>query len=154
MIILGLMFSAAGMTVFIWGMRTSLTGSGDGSVVSRVSRDSSHWLGSGFEFLQGLRENFLVQGPLSVLRLISASVPPTCYRGNSHVKLQVILPVLCRSLVARLQLNTNAPYVDGFAAWSDMVHGCMVYAEGGETAVVSRGTSHISIVSQWHHFGE
>ena len=28
----------------------------------------------------------------------------------------------------RLQLNTHTPYVCGFA-WSDMVHGCMVYTE-------------------------
>ena len=32
----------------------------------------------------------------------------------------------CQSAGGRLQLNTHAPYVCGFA-WSDMVHGCMVY---------------------------
>ena len=46
----------------------------------------------------------------------------------------------------RLQLNTHAPYVCGFA-WSDMVHGCMVYTECAETAAVSCGTSHASAVS-------
>ena len=46
----------------------------------------------------------------------------------------------------RLQLNTHAPYVCGFA-WSDMVHGCMVYTERAETVAVSCGTSHVSAVS-------
>ena len=46
----------------------------------------------------------------------------------------------------RLQLNTQASYVCGFAR-SDMVHGCMVYTECAETAAVSRGTSHVSVVS-------
>ena len=31
----------------------------------------------------------------------------------------------------RLQLNTHIPYVCGFA-WSDTVHGCMVYTERAE----------------------
>ena len=35
----------------------------------------------------------------------------------------------------RLQINTHAPYVCGFA-WSDMVHGCMVYTECAEMAAV------------------
>ena len=51
-----------------------------------------------------------------------------------------------KSAGGRLQLNTNAPYVCGFA-WSDMVHGCMVYTERTETAAVSCGTSHASAVS-------
>ena len=34
----------------------------------------------------------------------------------------------CQSAGSRLQLNTHIPYVCGFA-WSDMVHGCMVYTE-------------------------
>jgi len=29
--------------------------------------------------------------------------------------------------------------------WRDMVHGWMVYTEGGEMAAVSRGTSHVTI---------
>ena len=46
----------------------------------------------------------------------------------------------------RLQLNTQASYICDFAQ-SDMVHGCMVYAECAETAAVSRGTSHVSALS-------
>ena len=46
----------------------------------------------------------------------------------------------------RFQLNTHTHYVCGFA-WSDMVHGGMVYTERAETAAVSRGTSHVSAVS-------
>ena len=33
-----------------------------------------------------------------------------------------------KSAGGRLQLNIHTPYVCGFA-WSDMVHGCMVYTE-------------------------
>jgi len=46
----------------------------------------------------------------------------------------------------RLQLNTHAPYVCGFA-WRDMVHSCMVYTERAEMAAASSGTSHVSAVS-------
>ena len=49
---------------------------GDSSVV----RAPDSWLkGRGFESLQEQRENFLLQGQLSVLTLISVSVPPPCY---------------------------------------------------------------------------
>ena len=51
-----------------------------------------------------------------------------------------------KSAGGRLQLNTHAPYVYGFA-WSDMVHGCLVYTERAEIAAVSCGTSHASAVS-------
>ena len=51
-----------------------------------------------------------------------------------------------KSAVGRLQLNTHAPYICGFA-WSDVVHGCMVYTERTEMAAVSCGTSHASAVS-------
>ena len=48
-------------------------GSGDSSVV----RVPDSWLkGCGFESLQERRENFLLQGQLCVLTLISVSVPP------------------------------------------------------------------------------
>ena len=49
----------------------------------------------------------------------------------------------CQSAGGRLQLNMHAPYVCVFA-WSDMVHGCMVYTELADTTAVSRGTSHAS----------
>ena len=51
-----------------------------------------------------------------------------------------------KSAGGRLQLNTHAPYVCGFAR-SDMVHGCMVYTERAAMAAVSCGTSHASAVS-------
>ena len=51
----------------------SYIGGGDSSVV----RAPDSWLKSrGFESLQGRRQNFLFQGRLSVLTLISVSVPP------------------------------------------------------------------------------
>ena len=65
--------------VCVWQMLIAL-GSGDSSVVR--TRDS--WLkGRGFESLQERRKNFLLQGPLSVLTLISVSVPPPCYRSST-----------------------------------------------------------------------
>ena len=51
-----------------------------------------------------------------------------------------------KSAGGRLQLKTHTPYVCGFA-WSDMVHGCMVYTERAEMAAVSCGTSHAIAVS-------
>ena len=56
------------------------------------------------------------------------------------------LVILPKSAGGRLQLNTHTPYICGFA-WSDMVHGCMVYTENAEMAAVSCGTSHASAVS-------
>ena len=53
-------------------------------------------------------ENFLLQGQLSVLTLISISVPPLCYR---HVKDP---GHSAKSAGGRLQLNTHTPYVCGF----------------------------------------
>ena len=42
------------------------------------------WLkGRGFESLLERRENFLLQGRLSVLTLISVSVPPPCYHSST-----------------------------------------------------------------------
>ena len=52
---------------------------GDSSVV----RAPDSWLKvRGFEFLLEWRENFLLQGRLSVLTLISVSVPPPCYHSK------------------------------------------------------------------------
>ena len=56
-----------------------------------------------------------------------------------------------KSAGGRLQPNTYASYICGFA-WSDMVHGCMVYRECVEMAAVSWGTSHANAIStqlQW-----
>ena len=53
---------------------------GDSSVV----RAPDSWLkGRGFESLLERRENFLLQGRLSVLTLISVSVPPPCYHSST-----------------------------------------------------------------------
>ena len=47
-------------------------------------RAPDSWLkGPGFKSLQERRENFLLQGRLSVLTLISVSVPPPCYRSST-----------------------------------------------------------------------
>ena len=55
-------------------------GSGDSSVV----RAPDLWLKDrGFESLLERRENFLLQGRLSVLTLISVSVPPPCYHSST-----------------------------------------------------------------------
>ena len=65
---------------FIRRDRSFHLGSGDSSVV----RAPDSWLkGRGFESLQERRENFLLQGQLSVLTLISVSVPPPCYRSST-----------------------------------------------------------------------
>ena len=51
---------------------------------SSVVRAPDSWLkGRGFESLLERRENFLLQGRLSVLTLISVSVPPPCYRSST-----------------------------------------------------------------------
>ena len=56
------------------------TESGDSSVV----RAPGSWLkGRGFESLQERREDFLLQGQLSVLTLTSVSVLPLCYRSST-----------------------------------------------------------------------
>ena len=55
-------------------------GGGDSSVV----RVPDSWLkGRGFESLLKRRENFLLQGRLSVLTLISVSFPPPCYHSST-----------------------------------------------------------------------
>ena len=84
---------------------------------SSVVRVPDLWSkGPGFKSLQ----NFLLHGQLSVLTLILVSIPPPCYvKDPSHS---------AKNVGGRLQLNTHAHYVCGFA-WSDMVYGCMVYTE-------------------------
>ena len=50
---------------------------------SSVVRALDSWSkGRRFESLQERQENFLLQGQLSVLTLISVSVPPPCYRSS------------------------------------------------------------------------
>ena len=55
---------------------------------ARIQLGIAQWLehrtrGRGFESLQELRENFLLQGQLSLLSLISVSVPSPCYRSST-----------------------------------------------------------------------
>ena len=52
-------------------------GAGIAQWLERRTRDR------GFESLLDRRENFLRQGQLSVLTLISVSVPPPCYRSST-----------------------------------------------------------------------
>ena len=47
--------------------------------------------GPGFECRQERLEKFLVQSQLSLLTLISVSIPPPCYRSSMY-KIPVILP--------------------------------------------------------------
>ena len=55
-----------------------------GGADSSVVRAPDSWLkGLGFESLLERRENFLLQGRLSVLTLISVSVPPPCYHSST-----------------------------------------------------------------------
>ena len=66
--------------VYISELKTKCRGGGDSSVV----RAPDSWLkGRGFESLLERRENFLLQGRLSVLTLISVSVPPPCYHSST-----------------------------------------------------------------------
>ena len=82
-------------------------GGGDSSVV----RAPDSWLkGRGFESLLERRENFLLQGRLSVLTLISVSVSTPVFTTVARKKIPVILP---KSAGGRLQLNTHTPYVCG-----------------------------------------
>ena len=61
-------------------LSTFIIGGGDSSVV----RAPDSWLkGRGFESLLEWRENFLLQGRLSVLTLISVSIPAPCYRSST-----------------------------------------------------------------------
>ena len=113
----------------------------EGSVDSSVVRAPDPWpKGHRFESLQELRENFLLQGQLSALTFISVSVPPPHVTAVTHVKDP---SHSAQSAGGRLQLNTHAPYVCCFA-WSDMVHGCMVYTEHAEMAAISCSSSHVS----------
>ena len=91
--------------------------------------------GRGFESLQERRENFLLQGRLSVLTVISVSVPPPVLR-QEHVKDP---GHSAKSAGGRLQLNTHTPYVCGFA-WLYGVHRTCA-----ETAAVSCGTTSVDI---------
>ena len=114
-----------------------LAGSGDSSVV-RVPDSWSK--GCGFESLLEWQENFLLQGQLSVLTLISVSIPPLCYRSSTK-KIPVILP--------KVQVTAKHAYT--LCMWLCMKwHGAWLYGVHktcAETAAVSCGTRHVSAVS-------
>ena len=82
----------------------------------------------------------LLQGQLSVLTLISVSVPLPCYRSR-HIKDSGHSAKNARGM---LQLDTHAPHVCGLCMKCRDRHGCIVYTEPAETAEVSGGTSHIT----------
>ena len=89
------------------------------------------------------RENFLLHGRLSVLALISVSVPPpspsaiACKRTRSFCQ-------KCRWQVTATYACTLHMWLCMKPTWC-MV--CKVYTERAEMAAVSRGTSHVSAVS-------
>ena len=56
--------------------------------------------------MQERQEDFLCQGQLSVLTLISPMLPQSHIKDPSHS---------AKSAGGRLQLNTHAPYICGFA---------------------------------------
>ena len=68
---------------------------------SVVRAPDSRLKGRRFESRQERRENYPLQGQFSVPTLISVSVPPPCYRSHFEG--------------GRLQVNTHAAYVTGFA---------------------------------------
>ena len=125
-----------------WGSEGAgpwLMGRGGRSVVRALGSWSK---GLGFVSPQEQQENFLLQGQPSVLTLFCYLFP--LLLPQQHVKDP---SHSAKSVGGRLQLNMHAPCVC-HSAWSDMVHGCMVYTECIETAAVSCGTSHASAVSK------
>ena len=118
-------------------IQLKLRGSGDSSVV-RVpgSWSKSH----GFKSQQEQQENFLLRGHLSVLILISVSVPPL-FAAVAH-KRSWLFCQKCRWQVTAKHARTLRTWL--CMKWCDVVHGCMVYTECTETAAVSCGTCHVT----------
>ena len=108
---------------------------------SSVIRTPDSWLnGREFESLQEQRANFLLQGQLSVLTLISVSVPPPYYCSSTK-KIPNILP--------KVQVTTK--HACTLRMWLCMKwHGAWLY---GVHRTRRDGTSHVSAVStppvQW-----
>ena len=119
----------------------SICHSGDRSVV----RVPDLWLkGRGFKSLKEQWEIFLLQGRLSVLTLISISIPPLCYPKRS--------PSFCQK--CRWQVTAKHTYtlrmwlcMNWHSAWLYGVHRTCA-----EMAAVSCGTSHASAVSTPHRW--
>ena len=114
-------------------------GGGDSSVV----RAPDSWMkGRGFVSLQEPRENFLLQGQLSVLTLLSVSVPP---RATSVARKR------SRSFCQKCRWQVTAKHASTLRMWLCMKwHGAWLYGVHracAETAAVLCGTSHASTVS-------
>ena len=81
-------------------------------------------------------ERSWVRIPAGAVREFSSPGSTFCADSDFGIRSTPVLPQYhlkdpshsAKSAGGRLQLNTHTPYVCGFA-WSDMVHGCMVYTE-------------------------
>ena len=98
-------------------------GSGDSLVV----RESDLWSkGPGFECWQERRENFLLQGQLSVLTLISVSIPP---------RVTTVAHKRSWSFCQKCRWQVTAKHTYTLPMWlwmkwhCNLVHGWMVYTE-------------------------
>ena len=123
-----------------WGLKRMCNRRvGDSSVV----RAPDSWLkGRDFESLQERRENFLPQGRLSVLTLISVSVLP---------RVTPVARKRSRSFCQKYRWQVTAKHACTLRMWLCMKwHGAWLYGvcrTCAETAAVSCGTSHASAVS-------
>ena len=83
-------------------------------------------------------------------RIFFSRVSFLCWLLFQYVFHPRVTAVACKSSQSSCQKCmwqvTATPYICGFA-WSDTVHGCMVYTEHAETAADSCGISHASAVS-------
>ena len=105
------------------------------------------------ESRQERRDNFLLQGQLSVLTLISVSVPPPCYRSSTWKITVGLRKVQVAGAGGRLQLKTHTPYLCGFK-WSDTVTWCMVewWTQNlRRSGSISRGTSHATTTERYQY---
>ena len=112
----------------------------DSSVVRVLD---SWWNGHGFKS----RQNFLLQGQLSMLTPISVPILPPCLpvtrtkfqSFSKKCKWQVTTKYTC-SLHMWLCME-----------WHDMVHNCMMYTERANMAAVLSGTSHVRTKQHCKH---
>ena len=106
-----------------------------------VRAPDSRLKGRGFESLQERRKNFLLRSRLSVLTLISESVPPR------------VIAAAQLTAKRRIHLTYVALYEDAYTLrmWLCMKwHGAWLYGVhriSADTAAVSCGTSHANAVS-------
>ena len=115
-----------------------------GSADSSAVRVPDSWLkGCGFESLQERRENFASPG--------STFCADSLVRYPLHPRVTAVARKRYWSFCRKCRWQVTAKHACTLrmwlCAWSDMVHGCMVYSERAETAAVSCATSHVSAVS-------